>query len=127
MCQQSSLARWATPTQAGGTSLPGVGQGLKALLPGVRPESGRINARINARGEAARGGPLCWAASQSEDTCSFAPTGEGQSDSAQKPELNAIFEGLQAYYLQVRTATLLQGQEEAEQSSVAWGILEVLW
>lgn len=33
--------------------------------------------------------------------------GRGQSDSAQKPELNAIFEGLQAYYLQVQTATLL--------------------
>lgn len=32
-----------------------------------------------------------------------------ESDSAQKPELDAIFEGLQVYYLQVQTATLPAG------------------
>lgn len=46
--------------------------------------------------------------------------GMGQSDSVQKPELNAIFEGLQAYYLQVQTATLLQqtGGSRAEWCSL---------
>lgn len=67
------------------------------------------------------------AASQSEGAHSRTLMGMEQSDSAQKPELHAICEGLQVYSLQVQTATLLQGQEEAEQSYVAWRILEVLW
>lgn len=67
-----------------------------------------------------RQGPLCWGLFAVWRHTLLCPnSGTGQSDSAQKPERNATFEGLQVYFtFKYKQQPWWQGQEEAELCSL---------
>lgn len=115
MCQQSGPA----PTQAGESAY------LGRARPGS-PLSGSHTA-LNQKGGPPARSSLCWGLVPVWRGTLICPnSGTDQSDSAQKPKLNDIFEGLQVYYLQVQIA-IPDDRERRRQSYVAWRILEVLW
>lgn len=94
-----------TPARAGEPAYLGWSKAWKPLL---------WKSCINAEGEPPEAVCFRWGCIPVWRRTLICPRGLRQSDSAQKPELKVIFEGLQVYYLQVQTGTLLQGQEEAE-------------
>lgn len=112
-------AKWPGTHMSCGTSLPGVGKAGKPPL--WKSQS------IKPKGGPPGGSSLCWGLVPVWRGTLICPNGGmDQSDSAQMPKLNDIFEGLQVYYLQVQIA-IPDDRDRRRQSYIAWKILEVLW